>query len=797
MKNHWYKSIFIFTLLLSISSLVYAVDLDIYIKVSDNHNKPLPYATVTLTDKSDTSKHIGTITDSTAIAHFQIASLGWYQLQITSVGFAPYSSIIEVTGNNQTFEAALSTQGATLNEVVVQASKPLMQQEDDKTIINPESLEAASTNAYEILEKTPGLFLDQDGNIYISSTTPATVYINGREMKMSRTDIANMLKSLPPNSIEKIEILRTPSAKYDASGSGGIVNVVLKKGIKIGITGSVNTGYQQGKYSNKFVGLSISNNNGPRTIYLNLNYANNNNYQTLNTQRQISSDTFLNQEAYTTYPGNVAFIGYGIRQEIKPNWDISYDGRMNYNSGKNNTDNTNSFEDISNELVLGTSKAISATNDKTFVINQDLSSTYKFDTSGSEWTNSLSYVYNHLNEDLDYATYSAIPYSGNGQSANSQHFLAFQSDLTYKFPYKISFESGIKATYLPFHNQADYTLTYNGNTSTDNTRTTRYQYKENINAAYIQASKTWGHFILKSGLRMENTNMSGRQSIPADTSFAIHRTDFFPYIYLSRKIMTIAHYELRAYLVYRKTISRPSYEQLNPFPKYVDQFLSDVGNPALQPQFSNNYEFNISVDERPLFAAGFNDTRDMFTNVYYQGDSVNAMAYRTYDNIGHNKEFYLRGLGVIPPGGRYFFLFGAQYNHNFYQGAYQGQPISYKGDSWLFFTYHQLKIDKNSMLTMQGFLRLKGALQFYNLSSFGALNFNINRRFFDQKLTVTLSLSDALFTNNNDFSIYQPTVNATGYKETDSRRIGINFRYNFGIRKKEDPMDLFKFPQQQ
>ncbi len=105
----------------------------------------------------------------------------------------------------------------------------MITQEDDKTVIDPESLAEASASGYEVLEKTPGLFVDQDGNIYISSLTPATVQFNGREMKMSAADIATLLKSLPPNSISKIEIVRTPSAKYDASGSGGVVNVVLKK----------------------------------------------------------------------------------------------------------------------------------------------------------------------------------------------------------------------------------------------------------------------------------------------------------------------------------------------------------------------------------------------------------------------------------------------------------------------------------------------------------------------------------------------------------------------------------------
>jgi iron complex outermembrane receptor protein len=789
-----FRSIFLLVITLSFSSLIYGHDIAINIKVTNEQQALIPYSTVTLVSKIDSAIRTGTVTDSTAIAHLNVPDIGFYQLLISSVGYNNFTQVIEVTDSNFNFIFKLKGSSAALNEVVIQASKPLMQQEDDKTIINTESLEAASTNGYEVIEKTPGLFVDQDGNIYISSTTPAKVYINGKELKMSTADIAGMLKSLPPNAIEKIEILRTPSAKYDASNSGGIVNIVLKKGIKIGITGSATAGYQQGKYNNKFAGFNISNNDGATSSYLNLNYSNSNNYQVLNTNRDISIDTIIAQKAYSTTPSNAVYLGYGINKDFTDNLNLSYDGRLSYNNYNNYTDNTNSFEAIANDVVLGSSKAVSTTNDKTVLVNQDISSTLTLDTAGSEWTNGFTYSYNNNREHLDYNTYSALPYGGNGISNTSHHYFEFQSDLTLKLPRKFTIETGVKATYLPFNNKADYVLTNNGDTINDNSRTTTYQYNENINAAYFQASKTFGAFILKSGLRMENTNMSGHQTVPFDTSFSVHRTDFFPYAYLSRKIMTIAKYEIRAYLVYRRTIARPSYDQLNPFPKYVDQFLSEVGNPNLKPQFSNNYEFNISVEQRPLFAVGYNDTKDMFTNVYYQGDSLHALAYKTYDNVGSNKEFYIRGLGVIPPGGRYFFLFGAQYNHNLYQGLYQGQPLNFNGDSWLFFTYHQLKIDKNSMLTMNGFLRLKGTLQFYELSSFGSLSFNINRKFFNQKLTVTLSLNDAFFTNNNEFSISQPTVNAYGYRETDSRRFGINLRYNFGIRKKEEDPDLFKFP---
>ena len=123
--------------------------------------------------------------------------------------------------------------------------------------------------------------MDQDGNIYISSTTPATVQINGRDMRMSASDVATILEESSPGSILKIEIVRTPSAKYDAASTGRYRERCIEKGVKIGMTGSVNGGIQQGKYGNQFVGININNNDGKKSSSFSLNYSRRNNYERL------------------------------------------------------------------------------------------------------------------------------------------------------------------------------------------------------------------------------------------------------------------------------------------------------------------------------------------------------------------------------------------------------------------------------------------------------------------------------------------------------------------------------------
>jgi hypothetical protein len=172
--------------------------------------------------------------------------------------------------------------------------------------------------------------------------------------------------------------------------------------------------------------------------------------------------------------------------------------------------------------------------------------------------------------------------------------------------------------------------------------------------------------------------------------------------------------------------------------------------------------------------------------VVYQADTSKAVTYRTYDNLGTNREFYFRALGAIPPGKRYFFVFGVQYNHNRYDGLYESKPLTFNRGSWTVFTYHSLRINKVTQINLNGYARFKGQLQFYELSSFGALNLSFNRQFLQKKLNLGISVSDLFFTNNNQFTLNQGSINALGFRQGDTRRLGISLRYNFGLRKKEE-----------
>lgn len=723
---------------------------------------------------------------------FTVNKFSKYIIRISSVGFEASEELVSITNSSAEYSFKVKRKTTSLTGVTVTAKKPLIKQEDDKTIVDAEVLANSSTNAYEVLEKTPGTIVDQDGNVYLNSMTPATVYINGREMKLSSEDLASLLKSLPAASVSKIEILRNPSAKYDAASSGGIVNIVLKKGVKLGSNGSVNAGYFQGVYATETAGFNLNKSSGKINSYLSYQFTNRKNYEELNSDRFIKTDSsLLAQRAYTAYPAINNYISGGIDIAFTKKFNINYDLRITPNNNKSYALNGIDIVKTSTGALTGKNQSDINSRSNSFFMGNELSSTYKIDSTGSEWTVDLEYNYYRNNNTQLYSNYSYLPAKptvlGDGTNKSNKNIFVVESELVLKIPKVFNIETGFKITSSNSRNSADYFTDTAGNgRQVDKYQTNTFKYRETIGAFYLQIAKTFWGFTLKPGLRLETTDIYGRQLIPKDTNLSIKRTDVFPYVYLRHNLFKLFGTQLVGNAIFRKSIRRPYYEVLNPYPKYVDQYLFDVGNPRLKPQFTSNYEVNVTFDNFPVLALGLNRTKDIFSNVTYQ-DDMTKVAYRTYDNLGKSKEFYFRILGGIPPGGKYFFYIGAQHNFIEYDGFYQNQPLSYKRGSWLFFIYQELKATKTLTVSMQGFMRTKALQNFYELNTFGGLFISVNKSILKKKVNIIFSVNDALRTNHVSFSLNQGNVSAKGSRVNDTRRFGITLRYNFGLNKpKED-----------
>lgn len=761
----------------------------IEIIVRDSQRTVLPGATVKLTQLADARDYYG-ITDQNGVARFDVEAGEKYLITVTYIGFQPAEQEFNPDPGQQRIDIRLIEQVISLGEVTVVGRRPLIRQEGDKTIFDPEPLASISTNTMELLETLPGVFVDPDGGVFLSSVTPAAIYINGREQRMGTQNVMAILRSLPPSSIERIEVMRTPSSRFDAASSGGIINIVLKRGYKIGRFGTANAGMNQGSLGNRFIGFNLNNSGDKSAYYLNVSYNYNASEELLNSQRLLTLERNLQQEAITRSFSNQGYVGYGVSYDFSDRLVMNYDGRINASLPRSNSSNSNTIESLESVLLSENDNRIS-NHSKSLNLQQEIGIKLQLDTIGSEWDNRFSYNYSNSNVSQDYVTSFFLPgdflYSGFGDNDQQQHFLTLQSDLTLRFPGHKVLETGLKGSYQEYFSDADYFITRDAVTLPDGTRTNAFNYNEFINSAYVQASAPLpGDLLLKAGLRLEQTYMNGFQTVPSDTSFLVHRVDLFPYVFLSRRVFEIAGYEMRAYMIYRRSINRPNFQNLNPYNRFVDQYLFETGNPALKPQFTENFEANISFDEIPIFALGRSDVQDIFSQVVYQNKDDNNIAVRTYDNVGRNRETYFRMAGAIPPGKTYFFVAGAQYNHNVYDGIYQNQPLSFSRGSWRFFTFHSLNLGKQTRLTMSGFMMLKGQQNFYELNTMGMLNFGLTHSMLDRKLTISLSARDVLRTMEAQFSLNQGAMPATGSRYSDTQRFGINIRYNFGIRNKPE-----------
>ena len=735
----------------------------------------------------------------TGKADFEVKPFSKYVFRTSSVSFENTEQVINITDKPINTTVILKRKNTTLQDVVVVSKKPLIKQEDDKTIVDAEVLANSSTNAYEILEKTPGLIVDQDGNVYLSSTTPATVLINGREMKLSSTDLASLLKSLPSGSVSKIEILRTPSAKYDASSSGGMVNIVLKKGVKLGTNGSINLAYFQGVYGTKTAGFNLNKGSGKINSYLSYQFTDRNNFEELNSDRRIQTDSaLLTQRSYTTYPTINNYMSAGVDVQFTSKFNTGYDMRTSFSNGKSFATNGIDISKEPSASLIGKNLSDINNTNRTTYIGNNFSAKYKIDTTGSEWTAQFDYNHYRNRSSQLYKNYSYLPakptVSGDGAGNIDKNIFVLQTDLTLKFAKSLTLEAGFKATISNSENSSNYLKDTGNNIKfIDVFQTNTFKYNEKITAAYLQVSKTFFGFTIKPGLRLETTDINGRQLFPKDTSLSLKRTDLFPYLFIKHKLFKLFGFPLIGNAIYRRSIRRPYYEILNPYPKYIDQYLFDVGNPKLKPQFTTNYEINVTYDNIPVLALGINDTKDIFSNVTYQ-DNITRIAYRTYDNLGRNKEIYAKIIGGIPPGGKYFFYVGVQYNYNRYNGFYEGLPLNYKRGSWTFFMFQEFKATKTLTVNMQGFMRTKGLQNLYELNTFGGLYVSVNKSIFKKKANIILSVNDLLRTNAVSFSLNQGTVSAQGSRVNDTRRLGLTFRYNFGIKPKEENKKGFDTP---
>jgi hypothetical protein len=524
---------------------------------------------------------------------------GSYLLNISHVGYNRfYSKPFTVGANQQLQFETIMLQAASkdLKEITVTGKKQFVERKIDRLVLNPDAIIGnAGGNALEILEKAPGIQVDANGNISFKGKQGVMVFVDDKPTFLPAQDLANYLRSLPAGSIENVELMTNPPAKYDAAGNSGIINIRLKKNTLKGLNGSLTLGYGQGRYHRTNNSFNINYRLNKINFYSNLSWNQNHSYQDLTINRTYFTPTGIYSSAFTQN-SYIKKEGEGLNLRLGADYYIS----------KKSTAGlvVSGFENRNFSPVVNRSKVMNKSNqvDSTvFATNPgdrkwkngsiNLNYTYKIDDKGSELSANADYLYYNADITQQLESFNFNPSNILSSKSTLQSLLpaalriqTFKTDYLKPLEGNAKLEAGIKFSLVKTDNTASVFDIFDNIKFPNYEFSNKFLYDENINAGYLNYAKEGKKLSFQTGLRIENTNIRGQQlgnPVIKDSSFVRNYSNLFPTLYLQYKIDSLQKNQLM-FSVGRR-INRPNYQDLNPFSYPLDRFTYYGGNPFLQP----------------------------------------------------------------------------------------------------------------------------------------------------------------------------------------------------------------------
>lgn len=762
--------------------------------VLSDSKKPLDGATVLLLVAKDSVMAGTQLSNPDGSFSFQQLKNGTYFVKITYVGYKNYGSPPVVLDQQKIVQLpviVLSPNGKTLKEVAVTGQKAYIQQKVDRTVVNVGALLSnTGANALEVLAKLPGVQVDADGNITFKGKSGVIVMIDDKPTYLSATTLVTYLRSLPSSSLDQIELMDNPPAKYDAAGNAGVINIKTKKNTLRGLNAIISANYSQGYYGrtnesinlnyrtnkfNLFANIAFNTQRTFRRLEIDRNYLN----QTAGQISSLKDISYFRPTSNNTnikagldfYSSKKTTLGIVFTGTLSPDHDSSPVYSLLYN-------NIGNLDSTINTLNTSTNKF----NSKGINLNY----THKYDSTGRQLNFDIDYIRNTSASNQFFVNNTFL---SDGTLTNSQiisdnlpsviNIYAAKADYSHPLRGKAKLEAGLKSSYVNTDNAANYFNVIGGLSSIDYNNTNRFLYKENINAAYINFNKTWKRFSLQTGLRLENTNGDGHQLgniQKADSSFVNHYTSLFPTAYFSYNLDTAAHHVL--VISYGRRIGRPSYGSLNPFTFFVDKFTYFSGNPFLKSEFTSNYKLAYNYKTLLTIAASYNYTTDV------QGETIRKegnVFISTNGNIGMQKVFNLSASTNFQLAKWWSVNLYAEVYRNTYQGAFYTGYLNQSRSTFSMNGNQQFTLSKTWNAELSGWYNTGGTYgQFISIPT-GMLNAALQKKILNNKGSVKLNVQDVLRTFSPSGTITNIVgATATYHNFVDTQVATLAFTYNFG-----------------
>ncbi|WP_419802296.1 outer membrane beta-barrel protein [Mucilaginibacter sp.] len=744
----------------------------------------LPHATIVVTNML-TSVSVNTI--SSDKGNFTISHLqpGKYQLKVLYVGYNTFTKSQITIGDKQQsveLEVYMCLQIKSLKSVVISAkvAKPFITLGGGKITLNvAQSPLSAGSNAYDILLKAPGVV--EQNNVLSFRTKSVNVLIDDKPTHLSDEELKEMLSSMPAGSIDKIEILPNPSARYDAQ-AGSIINIKLAKNKNYGLNGSLTLGLGTGRFLKYNNGLNLNYRSEKLNFYGAYDFQHTKQYYDNKFNREIDASSNILQHEYEirSRNNNAYRLGFDYDVNKHNSFGIGFKGYTNYRS-KTATTVSNLVHATEND-----SSSVVHTNGSAKVLNPAINVYYKgiLDSSGKSLTINADYFnYNKKWQDnfaTDYFDRQGNPnqptYFLRDNSPAHIHTYSFSAD--YSQPSSIGkIEAGVKSQFTVSENDISWQQLVGSDWMTDNGKTNTFIYKENVNAAYINLNKTIKQFNLVLGVRAEQTNVSG-DLVNTNTVNKKNYLNIFPNI----SFEFVRNLDNVLDISYRKSIQRFGFNIVNPFVIYQSQYAYYQGNSNIQPEIDHNLEVSYSYKQSLVFGSSYTHGTNALAPVYLKGNDKQVIS--TFDNLRSSDLFYVYADFTHPVTAWWNIYISGGTGFLKYNTATSSLSGQNNNASWsyLFQTENTFKFNNNWAAELNANYRGPYTSGIYKAARNFTTGTGISKGIFKNRANIKLAVQDIFNTDKQDQKINYQGVMMNVVNKAETRFFNMAISWKFGNR---------------
>jgi len=762
----------------------YAQDFSISGQVVDLYDEPVALANVIVLAEDGSTFYTGTSTDDNGQFIINNLSSSTYILRVKFIGFEDFTQKIILTGHLDLKRIQLHEIPEDLDEVTVIAKKPTIIRKPDRLIFNVENTALSEGSTLGVLKNTPGVIVtESDVNI---KSYPATVFINNRRVQLTSEELITLLESAPANSIKSVEVITNPPASYDAD-SGSIINIIMSKNLVTGYRGSLYTNFAQGVFPRYNAGTSHYFKNNK--VNLNLNYSftknkinrdqedtvnyldNSNNIEeiwTSNINRNTWSETHnlnLNFDYYIDDKNTLSLTSTGLytpyfKYLVRNNTDIR--------------DNTSDFK--------GRFSSYNLSRDNKYNIGTDLIFRHDFENSANLTFNAHYTIYDYK-RDQNVLTNNFDDnnmFSGDSEfnSTANQKTNIITGKIDYSLPLNDSsnFDVGVKFSTVNTDSDIEKLDVVGNSEVIDLNNTDAFKYNETVFAAYSNYAKSWEAWELNVGVRLEHSNIEG-ESLTMNESNTQDYLDWFPNVSLSHQMLE----NVLIYGNYKRSISRPSYTDINPFTFFLNENTVVLGNPNLVPTYVDHFKIGTNFLENFTVEAYYMNYDGDIVELPRQDNLTNEIAY-TPINLDKKVEYGFDFIFDYYPTSTWNLYFVTSFYNSLEESDFgegfveQNQWSNYSILTNSFAFLKDQSLTANLTFTWIG----KNLQQFQTVEDRLVSELSLSKTVFKKKGVISLAVEDFFNLQNYETSTHYLNQSSSSFIDRDNRYIKLGFRYNFG-----------------